>query len=253
MIYGFSKLDVEPWADDDKKKIEKLFNGGSKDWSKKSLKSVRDRLREYLLQQQSYRCAYCRREIREEIGRNEIDHIIPKDAEGMARFTYERANLIATCKRCNWRKHAYNPVNRALGPDHPYPLKPDDFIWIHPYIHKYEEHITIHNELTFEAIGSKKHRARALAVIKTCHLGDILSAERRARLRKIKAVTDTGDALLTAIGLYPNMSPNRIARMLVNKDPKFVNVNVAALASEIDLFRNEQSSFKARIRALAHT
>ncbi|WP_370663674.1 HNH endonuclease [Massilia brevitalea] len=74
------------------------------DWTKRTLSDLRTRLRAEVIRSQGSACAYCRRKISEELGLHDLDHILPKGVAPYARFTYERMNLVASCKRCNRNK-----------------------------------------------------------------------------------------------------------------------------------------------------
>ncbi|MEJ3576507.1 HNH endonuclease signature motif containing protein [Pseudomonas fragi] len=208
------------WSEEHRNRIQKYFKGQCAEWTKTSLSSVRKDLRSGLLKVQNYTCAYCRRALSHEIGRNEIDHIVAKANLGMARFTYERMNLVAICKRCNKNKSDKSVLAITLTDQCPYPLKPTDYLWVHPYIHKYSEHIKIHEGYIFEPIGSKKKKARAQALINACGLSSMPEVERRRAFESISHASNVYLSVLTAIGQYPHIPDNNLAKMLKDTRPE---------------------------------
>ncbi|MCP1441096.1 hypothetical protein J3D54_000228 [Pseudomonas sp. GGS8] len=156
------------------------------------------------------------RALSHEIGRNEIDHIIAKAIVGMARFTYERMNLVAICKRCNKNKSDKPVLMRALTNYCSYPISPDDYLWVHPYIHRYSEHIKIHEGYIFEPIGGRSNKARAEALINACGLSSMPEVEKRRAFESISYASDLHLSVLTAIGQYPHIADNELAKMIID-------------------------------------
>ncbi|RXV67311.1 hypothetical protein D1006_18670 [Burkholderia stabilis] len=133
-----------------------------------------------------------------ELGHHEIDHILAKGLSRYSRFTYERINLVATCKRCNRNKGDHDLLVSALAAAAAYPQGLDDYLWVHPYFHKYSDHIRIREGMLFEAVGAIKQRERGEAVIGMCKLNTISGVERRRAgeiaihaANVINAITDT--------------------------------------------------------------
>ena len=212
----FDMLSEVSWSDEHRKRIDKYFKGQCSEWTKTSLAPVRKDLRADLLKLQNYTCAYCRRALSHEIGRNEIDHIIAKAIIGMSRFTYERMNLVAICKRCNKNKSDKPVLIRVLTNSCSYPTSPDDYLWVHPYIHRYSEHIKIHEGYIFEPIGGQSYKARAVALIKACGLSSMPEVERRRAFESISHASNLHLSVLTAIGQYPHISDNDLAGMIID-------------------------------------
>ncbi|MGF6091599.1 HNH endonuclease [Pseudomonas sp. 18173] len=212
----FDILSKVSWSDEHQERIDKYFKGQCSEWTKTSLAPLRKDLRAGLLKLQNYTCAYCRRALSHEIGRNEIDHIIAKAIDGMARFTYERINLVAICKRCNKNKSDKPVLMRALTNHCSYPISPDDYLWVHPYIHRYSEHIKIHEGYIFEPIGGRSNKARAEALINACGLSSMPEVEKRRAFESISYASDLHLSVLTAIGQYPHIADNELAKMIID-------------------------------------
>jgi 5-methylcytosine-specific restriction endonuclease McrA len=104
-------------------------------WSSSSNDAAKTLLKEELFVNQKFKCAYCRRIIKNEAGHVEIDHILPKgqfgDAakrqsnlanerhctHGYPQFSYHPRNLILTCKRRNNKKGTYDSrSNESVRP-----------------------------------------------------------------------------------------------------------------------------------------
>lgn len=174
-------------------------------WEERSLKPTKDLLVEFLMIAQQSRCAYCRRLIKDEIGHRELDHVLPKAAAGKAvnatsnlakyrrtttgysQYRFLPRNLVLTCKRCNHRKGNYDcRANRAKPAGAKYPARAASFKWIHPYLHDYNDHITIANEFVFTEVDG----SNGDVVIEACNLAGIGSLEARAREHWIRQVKD---------------------------------------------------------------
>lgn len=223
---GFDVLKTCRWSRTDQALLTKYFKGAHREWTKRTLAPLRQHLRTALLKKQKYACAYCRRRLSEELGHNEIDHIVPKALPGMARFTYERSNLVVACKRCNRNKGDYDPLAVVLGHAKPYPTAPAAYIWIHPYFHEFSKHIRIHDGLMFEAIGTGATKARANAVIRQCKLADLVTVERRRASEVAAYAVDLHHAILAVIGEYPQMDNSFLARAIKHgrKMPRTVSL-----------------------------
>lgn len=218
---GFEILSPAQWSKSDAAKIKKYFKGKHTEWTKTTLAEVRSRLRKRLLKQQNYTCAYCRRRISIDLGRNEIDHIVAKAIVGMERFTYERMNLVAACKPCNKNKTDSSVLNVALASNSAYPTGVDDFNWIHPYLHRYSEHISIREGYIFEAVGNKIQKARALAVIESCQLSRLKTLERRRAYEEACGAINTNFAILTLISNFTHYDNEQLSKIIRRARPEF--------------------------------
>jgi len=213
---GYEKLAICSWSATDQTTVAKYTKKKkATDWIKPTLSDLRTRLRAELIKHQGSACAYCRRKISEELGLHDLDHVLPKGIALYARFTYERMNLVASCKRCNRNKLDIDVLkNGPLAAGASYPLEPDDYLWVHPYVHRYSSHIRIREGLLFEAKGTAIQRARANAVIKACGLKTLAGVEHRRAAETAIYATDVIDAITTTIGNHRNLKEEDIVAIL---------------------------------------
>lgn len=156
-------------------------------------------LRVELMTAQQGRCGYCRRLIKNEVGHCEIDHILPKAASkvvhgsqsnenkkrrqttGYPSFTFTIWNLVLTCKRCNNKKGTYDcrsDRRQALPSTNFYNLDPDLLFWIHPYLHRYSDHISLRENIVYQV---RNNSVSGNCVIVECKLDQISAVEVAAR------------------------------------------------------------------------
>lgn len=247
---GFDIIPRKRWAAGEQKLIRTYFKGKHSEWSKRTLKLVRDSVRTYLLRIQRYRCAYCRRQINAELGRNEIDHVIAKALPGMARFTYEHANLVATCKRCNWLKKDHDVLVRALLPTDTYPLSVADYIWVHPYIHRYSDHIEQVGGFLFREKGDANTQARGKAVIDVCRLNALATLEAKRLFELAHASEDHHAAIMGLISDNTQLGVHALAKIIRRARPAFRKLTEAQVIEIIDAVR--LGAFESYRRATAY-
>ncbi|MDF3086791.1 HNH endonuclease [Burkholderia sola] len=209
---GFNRLSKKNWSSAEQERIDRLFSGDPKDWLKQSLAEIRRTAKEDLLTRQKYRCAYCRREIADEIGRVELDHVIPKSE--LPQFTYHRLNLVATCKRCNHRKREHNPLRRKIKNRVNYPLAESAYAWVHPYVHKYSKHIRFDADGFYRAV---KGSPSGLAVITQCALSSMYQVVVNRKKAIVTATASFEETVLRMLFEYPNATPQQIAQTLSSK------------------------------------
>ncbi|PHV32953.1 hypothetical protein CSQ94_11720 [Janthinobacterium sp. BJB312] len=243
-VIGYNRLPHEIWSVDQKKRIDKLFSGSEYDWIKKSLSTVRSDLRKSLLLRQKSSCAYCRREIVDEIGKVEIDHVIPKSA--LPQFTYCRLNLVATCKRCNHRKREHNPLSIKRLNLVNYPVSETSFVWVHPYMHLYNQHIRIDKNGIFRAINGS---TKGLAVISVCGLDSMFNVIANQMRATNARAASYEHALASLIANYPAKSDNALARIL--EERVGADVPFAYHKSRIEAFRAGSFALIRRSRAVS--
>lgn len=204
------KLPIREWTTTELIKIDKLTSSLASDWNKKSLYDIKNELKDELLTLQKNSCSYCKRIITKEIGHSELDHIIP--CSKAPSFTFSRANITLTCKRCNHFKSSYNPTTHAiLHQLTHYPNNEKTYIWIHPYLHTYEEHI----KLIGDCIYIPNHDSpNGLAVITTCHLDELPSVVTAKKIAIIKRAKTPNSALLQLAGEFPDTPSEELANYL---------------------------------------
>ena len=206
---GFNRLLKKNWSVAEQERIDRLFSGDARDWTKKSLAEIRKAAREDLIKRQKYCCAYCRREIADEIGRIELDHVIPKSE--LPQFTYFRANLVATCKRCNHRKREHNPLRIKAKNSVNYPLVESAYVWVHPYVHQYNKHIRVNGDGIYRAV---KGSPLGLAVITHCALSSMGQVVANRRTAIVEATASFEEAVLKMLLEFPDATPSKIAESL---------------------------------------
>ncbi|MGO6968511.1 HNH endonuclease [Rhizobium leguminosarum] len=187
-------------------------SGSGLDWSNASHSAIKQQLKDLLFSAQDAKCAYCCREIRDEPGHVEIDHILPKQPNGNANkwtsnlrrdrkstagytaFTFVAHNLVLTCKRCNNKKGSYDPRrDRTVAATAAYDLTDLYYEWIHPYVHNYADHIVLLKGMIYQAVASS---ANGDTVISVCNLDQISVLERKACERKIRGAKAIDKAFL---------------------------------------------------------
>lgn len=112
-------------------------------WDEKGdvqLVAVKKTIKDYYLNVQDFKCAYCRQQI--EVSHNaawDTDHIISKDTH--PQFMFESRNLCVSCKDCNGLKSKKvvlrNPKRKR------FPTKGSDYDFVHPHFHTYSDHIRV--------------------------------------------------------------------------------------------------------------
>jgi len=194
--------------------IDELFTAAvssGRDWGSSAHDKAKAALKKSLFHAQSGRCAYCRRPIKQEIGHNEIDHILPKlpsgdkdkftsndrgsrrSTAGYPAFTFVPRNLALACKRCNQRKGSFDArKNRNVDASAEYSLDEGYYEWVHPHIHDYSDHIEIVEGFIFHA---KEASPNGECVISVCGLDSIATVERAAADLRIKNAADYALAL----------------------------------------------------------
>lgn len=243
---GFDILKRKRWSAAEQTLINKYFKGKHTEWSKANLKLVRDSLRGYLLRVQAYRCAYCRRQLSTEMGRNEIDHVVAKALPGMARFTYEHTNLVATCKRCNWLKKNHDVLARGLTATEDYPSLAQDFLWVHPYIHCYSDHIEQIAGFLFREKGDSAAQARGKAVIDVCKLNMLATVEARRLYEIAHASKNNHAAIMTLVSDNTQLDITALAKIIRRARPAFRRLTEAQIIMIIDAVK--QGAFEGYLR-----
>lgn len=199
-------------------------------WESDAHKKAKNLLKRALFAAQRSRCAYCRRRIRDELGRVEIDHVLPKKAtknvrhadsnddrkrrstRGYPGFTFVGQNLVLACKRCNNRKGSYDSrADRSQPVPAAYPSRQVEYNWVHPYLHSYSLHIEIlAGYLYLPVDGSPEGKA----VIRACRLDKLGAIELRSAEEAVKGSLGLEDAL-TELWTQYALTNQQVADILV--------------------------------------
>lgn len=182
------------------------------DWKHSNFDWLKDILKTELRKLQSDRCCYCRRILRFDKGPVEIEHVVNKARNGdYEHFTFETKNLALSCKDCNNGKGQKKVLRVALAAHSPYPTAAVSFLWVHPYFHKYSDHILIHEAWVYEAIGRSPE---GFAVIKNCKLADLWDKERRNRQALIESAENLSAGLQKAVGMVEEIGLDELCKEL---------------------------------------
>lgn len=182
------------------------------DWKHSNFKWLKELLKPELRRRQSDRCCYCRRILRFDKGPVEIEHIVNKARNGEnAHFTFEPRNLALSCKDCNNGKGQKKVLRVKLAARGPYPTAAASFLWVHPYLHSYSDHILIHEAWVYEAKGGSPEGA---AVITKCNLAELWDKERLNRQALIESAENLPAALQRAMGMIEDVGLDGLCREL---------------------------------------
>ncbi|TKC87909.1 HNH endonuclease [Trinickia terrae] len=232
-----------------------------------SIQAVVD-LRSHLLLAQKYRCAYCQVTIAgDQGGLRELDHVLPKEMSGYCDsrksvscvfknrrhtvgywdFAYEWRNLVVTCKQCNTNKGSFDPLLIRPFWSSTYPANKDEFLWVHPYFHKYSDHVRITRKWLYEA---RSFEGKAL--IKVCKLDN---SEVLARRKLIGAYAEQTKTMLAFLNLvsarHTELSPGDCARVLMEKHG--LQEDMATKLIDVWFAHGAEISSESFARALALT
>lgn len=161
----------------------------SNDWKKDCLTDFKTRVREFYLKEQHRRCAYCRTVIRTSQASAEIEHIIHKASK--PDWMYESFNLCVSCKSCNTKKSRKRVLRK--GSFNSLPQQSGDYIFVHPHIDAYSQHINILDDILYEGLTDKGKET-----IRICKLDRYELAADRAE-DKIKAEKTLDEKALLAL------------------------------------------------------
>lgn len=200
------------------------------DWEHASHAAAKSALKEDLFRAQLSRCAYCRREIRDEVGLHEIDHILPKkqskqisnassnrhkhrrQTHGYPQHRFFHTNLVLTCKRCNNKKGTYDSrIDRTIPSGAQYPHPGTEFAWVHPYLHNYQDHIEIRDGLIYTAVDMSDE---GRAVISACRLDTLEAVELLADEVAVHARNGLSPLIMKLWSYSPPLSDGQISEIV---------------------------------------
>jgi uncharacterized protein (TIGR02646 family) len=179
-------------------------------WGNADFKWFKEHLNKELRKKQKNKCAYCRRQLTYNKGHVHIDHIIDKGSKkGLhARFTFHLNNLILSCSDCNNNKGVKPVLKVTLPANSLYPVSANAFEWVHPYMHRYSEHLIIHKPWVYEARNKSKN---GLAVIANCMLDKLQAKERANRLAAVTSTESFTQSIAKAVGFATEVGLDKLA------------------------------------------
>jgi len=129
---------------------------------------VRKFVRDHYLQEQGYRCAYCRIEKKEGHGMSwDVEHVLSKSLFPL--FLFEPLNLVVACKECNTAKDDTNVLVKPKQRLTAYPSDKDSYTIVHPHLDTYSDHfeiIVVGKRRSYRMLN--KHKARTTYLV--CNL-----------------------------------------------------------------------------------
>lgn len=186
--------------------IKQASPNGNKanDWYKDCLQDFKASVREYYLRKQNRRCAYCRTVIRTSQVSAEIEHII--DKSGNPKWMYEPFNLCVSCKMCNTKKSSKRVLKKGTFSSLSHDTS--DYIFVHPHLDQYSQHINIIDGILYEGLTTKGKET-----IRICSLDRYELAADRAE-DKIKEEKSLDERAILALASHQG-------KPLVNVTAKF--------------------------------
>lgn len=154
-------MPIEPIAFTvEERDIIQVVVGRGDGWDSPDLNPVRSRIKQYYLEEQDFRCCYCRKQILVQHGRAwDIEHVIPRSLG--AAFLFEPENLAVSCIDCNIAKRDTAVFSR---PRQRFPREGDAYIIVHPHFDEWDEHFL------FAGVVYAPLTAKGAETIKVCKL-----------------------------------------------------------------------------------
>jgi 5-methylcytosine-specific restriction endonuclease McrA len=222
----------------------------NREWGSSASQNAKNSLKKTLLVNQKGQCAYCRRRIKDELGHVEIDHILPKSAkgdivkstsnieadrfctQGYPQFSFEKKNLILTCKRCNNKKGSYDSRrNRSIVAGATYALNADYYSWVHPYTDQYSEHISLHKGLIYTPLNGS---TKGDTLIRICKLDSIAAVEALARNLTAMSADGYTKAIMKLLGNVDEIGWEGLTDSIIQAFPE---INPAIIEIKVDEFK----------------
>lgn len=206
---GFERIDTPKITAVDKLKLASNIAAIGNKWGSSAFGWYKTWLIKELRALQKDKCCYCRRVILFNKGAREIEHIVDKGKK--PDYMFEVENLALSCKDCNNNKGVksvfaptFNLVKGSV-----YPKSEKSYLWVHPHVHKYSDHIIIHQGWVYEA---RNMSPQGGAVITKCKLNDLEELESKNRVAFICAAQTLESAVDRASGLVDETGLDRICR-----------------------------------------
>lgn len=110
---------------------------------------------------------------------------------------------------------------RALLPTDTYPLSATDYLWVHPYVHRYSDHIEQVGGFLFREKGDAAAQARGKAVIDVCRLNALATLETKRLFEVVHASEDHHTAIMGLISDNALLGIPALAKIIRRARPAF--------------------------------
>ena len=120
-------------------------------WGEERLNALRQHIKRHYIDQQAFRCCYCRQLMYAEHGRPwDVEHVIAMSLK--PQFMFEPRNLAVACIECNQEKRA-KPVTdgKRVG----LPSAAASYKIVHPHFDLWEDHIEMVGDATYHSLSPK--------------------------------------------------------------------------------------------------
>lgn len=201
------------------KEIVKNYIEGKIDWDDKSLKPLRDAIRQSLRESQNQKCYYCRRLIsieRRNVG-EAIEHFLDKSKPYYRKWAFHPLNLVIACQPCNIVKSTKDLGDENIRNAKFLSSSAGSFRWPHPYYDSYTMNIRRAPGPVYSAIPGAPKQHEAYKMISDLKLDSLPGIDDRiqASAREIQKLQD------------------RLFRMVIPPGRRFVSARRSTLAIEI--------------------
>jgi 5-methylcytosine-specific restriction endonuclease McrA len=157
------------------------YLSGKIEWSDKSLKPVKDAIRELLRVEQKDICPYCQRIIipeRRNVNEH-IEHFLDKSKAKYKMFAFTASNLILACQGCNVEKGTKDLVDKGRAALTRLSRAEAPFLWPHPYFDDMQACIKKSPGPVYSPIVGSGREVQAARLIKDLKLNDLQNIETR--------------------------------------------------------------------------
>lgn len=161
------------FSDKEQERISHYYHH-SKDWDKSQLDTIKNRLRDFLRQEQDNTCCYCKQVLGFDVTQTHIEHIVSRNE--CEKYGFEQYNLSLSCPGCNTIKTNKPVLN--ITPTIQYSHNSQDYKIVHPYFDVYNQHIRKYISI-YEALSSKGE-----VTIDYCKLSRLTAVEENERAYK---------------------------------------------------------------------
>lgn len=129
------------FTDDEKEIMKDCLERGHNTWTEECLSKIKNKIKDYYIENQRHVCCYCSRNIYGEFRMSiDIEHILPKSK--YLPFMFHMSNLAVSCKRCNINiKGSRVDFIGEKADIEKSPFVSTNYLFIHPNLDVYEDHL----------------------------------------------------------------------------------------------------------------